>query len=131
MRILVVLQNPYTKGSLSKGWNPSRWRFEFESSRSGRRLQDAFPIGLGHCRIHYTNANPKLGDNPESKMPADLKHLKRSARRTAPDMIIACGKIAEEAVRTIWDGSLIAIPHPAYRLLTNRLLDECKQFIIA
>jgi hypothetical protein len=128
MRILVVLQNPYAKGSLSQGWNPSRWRKEFESSRSGQRLRDAFPY---YCDLFYTNANPKLGDSPDSKLEADPKHLKRSVRRTNPDLIITCGKVAEAAILNIWDGPLIAIPHPAHRLLTNRLLDECKECIAA
>lgn len=128
MRILVVLQNPYNKGSLASGWNPSNWRSEFESSRSGSRLADAFPW---ECSIHYTNANPKIGDGVDSKLEPNLKHLRRRVRDTLPDLVIPCGKVAEVAMLKVWNGPMIAIPHPASRTLSNRLLEECRQCIMA
>lgn len=136
-RLLVVLQNPYNKGQLAD-WNPGHWYREFLSSRTGRRLARALPeersdhYGTGNKQlwsIHFTNANPKVGDGPDAQHEPDLPHLRRTLRRVRPTLILTCGMNAEQAIVQLWDGPLIAIPHPAYRLLTNDLLARCKQFI--
>ena len=70
--ILVVLQNAYDKGALDGGFNPSTWRVEFESSRTGYRLLEVALDGRHTFRwkIHYTNACPGLGKGAASKLPA-------------------------------------------------------------
>lgn len=128
-KLLVVLQNPYKKDKLKDGWSPSRWRSDFELSRSGIRLSLAIPI-RDDWKTHYTNSNPSLGDHPNSKFEPNLKHLKLSLKRTQPDFVLSCGQYAENAIQQIWNGPLLAIPHPAFRLLTNDLLQIAKQSII-
>ena len=130
MILLVVLQNAYDRGSLADGWHPSRWRKEYEQSRTGRRLALALPK---ECSVHYTNANPRMGHGPDSKHEPDVAHLRRRLRAVEPDAVLACGKLAEDAMtamRDVWLGTLFAIPHPASRVLTNALLVECRTAIV-
>ena len=32
-------------------------------------------------------------------------------------------------MRTVWDGPMVAIPHPASRVLTNALLEHCSRML--
>jgi len=124
-QVLVVLQNAYTKGALAEGYHPSTWRRELLCSRSGRRLARALPdVG-----VSYTNSSRTLGDGPDSRHAADVGHLRRRIRQVQPDIILACGKVAEAAVAEVWSGSCVVIPHPASRSLTNELLDHASLYI--
>lgn len=118
--LLVVLQNPYQKGQL-KSWNPAVWRKEFESSRSGQRLLKFLPTR--DWTIKYSNANPKIGASSDSKFDANTTHLSERIQKVSPTAILACGDSAREAVLSIWDGPLFCMPHPAYRVLTNLLVE--------
>lgn len=119
MKLLVVLQNPYKRDRLKNGWNPAAWRKDFESSRTGRRLGIAISP---EWEVRFTNANPQLGDSADSEFQPNLQHLRRTIRRVKPDFVLACGLLAEEVCDKVWEGPLLAIPHPAHRLLTNVLL---------
>jgi len=126
-KILVVLQNAYDRGSLSAGFNPKRWLNEFEHSRTGHRLlygalESRFTF---RWDLRYTNASPKLGHGSSSKHQPDRRHLRRRLRDVAPDLVLACGQLAEAATSELWSGPLVAIPHPASRVLTNELLKYC------
>lgn len=128
-KLLVILQNPYDKGELSKGWNPSRWRSEYNKSRSGQRLHRALPTN--HFKIHFTNANPKIGWGPDWCSKPNFDHLRRVLKRLKPDVILACGQVAESAVIELRKPghherelltTFVIIPHPAFRLLHNNTL---------
>ncbi len=123
-RLLIVLQNPYDKDGLERGWNATTWAAAYRSSRTGQRLARALPHA-GGWKLHHTNANPRIGQGPDAKLPADLPHLRRVLKRVRPDFVLSCGKEAEKAAVSVWDGPLLAIPHPAFRLLTNDLLHTC------
>jgi len=105
MKVLVVLQNPYNKGPLQE-WHPGRWKREYETSRSGKRLSIALPTSPD-VRVHYTNANPKVGDDPKAKFDGQVKHVERALKRVQPDIVLACGKNAEEVVLKVWTGPLV------------------------
>lgn len=122
VKLLVVLQNSYAKGNLQQGkYNPATWRKEYLSSRTGIMLKRALPEGWA---VRYTNANPKVGDNPKSVLEPDLRHLKKRFREVRPDILLACGRLPQRACMETWDGPMIGIPHPACRVLTNSLLDH-------
>ena len=124
-RILVVLQNAYTKGDLEDGYHPATWRRELLTSRSGRRLERALPP----ARVSYTNSSRVVGDGPESVHEADRAHIRRRLRDVDPDVVLACGKVAETAVTAVWSGAVVVIPHPASRSLTNDLLDQAREHL--
>ncbi len=111
--VLVVLQNAYDKGSLAEGWSPARWRKEYESSRSGRRLQLALP---SDWNVRYTNTTPVLGNGPDSRLEPDLGHLRRRVRKLSPDIVLACGKPAEAATLKVWPGALVAMAADGWEL---------------
>jgi hypothetical protein len=55
--------------------------------------------------------------------------LRRAVKRVEPDVVLACGRLAEETALAAWEGALLAIPHPAYMCLTNELLDRCRHML--
>jgi len=128
MVVLVVLQNAYDRGTLKAGsrFNPAIWRSEFYGTRTWTRLQRIFK--KSECQLHFTNAAPGIGKGARSSLPISQKNVRDAIRRTNPDVIIACGKSAEETC-VDWKGSLIVLPHPAYMVLTNRLLDRAGKLL--
>lgn len=127
MRLLVVLQNAWGGVSMR---SREEWIEAMHASRTGLRLARALPEwlrrgGLGF--VEYTNASPRVSWRPDGKFPADLEHLRAELARFRPTYVLACGLVAEGAMREIWRGPLLAIPHPASRVLTNDLLDEARE----
>lgn len=125
-RVLVVLQNAYDKGELAKGYSYRRWLKEMERSRVGQRLECIF---RSLWLPHYVNTTPLIGAGPNARLPVNLAHMRRAFNRVQPTLVMACGKQAESACAELWAGDLVAIPHPAYRVLTNLLLEEVSQII--
>lgn len=130
MKLLVVLQNPWARGQLRKGWNPSVWMREMRASRTGRRLVLALPRG-GEWTVRFVNASPRLGKDPSALYQPDLAHLRRALRRVRPDVVLACGRLALRGISGVWSGPLVAVPHPAYRLLTNELYRTASEIVAA
>lgn len=126
-RILVVLQNAYAKGTLAQGWSKNRWLNEFRTSRAGTRLGVVFEEYLEAVR--YTNTTPKLGDTAASKLPAQPSHVRKALRRAEPWIVVACGKQSEEVCSREWAGDLWVLPHPCYRVVTDKLLEEAGRLI--
>lgn len=62
-------------------------------------------------------------------MHADLDYLKGIMDAYKPDVVVSCGLQAEGAVRGIWSGYMLAIPHPASRVLTNSLLNMAHKYL--
>jgi hypothetical protein len=127
-KLLVVLQNPWRKGRLRRGYSPGAWRREFESSRSGIRLRAAMPIG-GRWAVHYCNASPRLAQDADGVFQPHLPHLRRALRRVQPDLVLACGALAGQACAAEWRGALVCVPHPAYRLVTTALYEGARQLV--
>jgi len=69
---------------------------------------------------------PRVGKGPDSKLPPDLPHLRRALESHRPDVVVALGQQAEQALAGLWAGPLLALPHPASRVLTNTLLDSAR-----
>jgi len=64
------------------------------------------------------NTTPEVSSNPEGICPPDMGHIK-SILNENPDVVVACGRQAEEALRVAWQGPMIAVPHPACRVVTT------------
>lgn len=126
-QVLVLLQNAYTKGSLKQGWNYQRWFNEFSTSRSGQRISTVFEGQLKAPK--YTNCTTKMGDNPDSLLVPMPSHVKSAISRVKPKILLACGAIAEDVAQQVWQGDLIVMPHPAFRVLTNSLLVAVREAI--
>lgn len=126
-RHLIVLQNAWRPKGRGK-WAYDSWITALERSRAGQRLRtmldwicDRGMPWASATTFYLTNSTPEIGDNPDSKLPPDLGHLREEIQIYKPDVIVPCGTQACKAVLEIWEGSVLCVPHPAYRLLTNRL----------
>lgn len=126
MIVLVVLQNAYQRGRLRSGYHPSTWLAELRGSRSGTRLREALPIG---AVVRFANASPTMGRTVDSKTSPCARYLRRRIRDARPDVVLACGRVAEATVCSMWRGPLVAVPHPAHRLLTNDLLHRARELL--
>ena len=122
--VLVVLQNPYRNNALASGWNPSTWLKELWRSHTGTRLREVLP---DDCDVRITNANPKLADSVSDCLPPDIAHLKRTATRVKPDVVLACGKMACQGISQLETQiRVVEMPHPAYRALSKETTKQIR-----
>jgi hypothetical protein len=121
---MVILQNAY---GVEEGYVPSFDRESFRNCHTGRRLRRAIPDSIS---TRIINANPNIGDTSGSFFPPNGEYVKRNIDKIKPDIILACGVSAKKAIDSInVDVPVIKMPHPAYRALTNKTLDEVKENI--
>ncbi len=69
----------------------------------------------------WDNTTRAVGDHPDSKLPPDLAHVRRVLALRKPAAVIAFGRQAAETLPLVWGGPLLVVPHPAFRLVTDRL----------
>lgn len=114
-RVRQILANP------RYGKNAHEWReyhvaaFLFMGCLTGKRLRAA----LGEewtGRIVWEEVSREIGGKSSSVFPADLEHMRDVISRHQPTTVIAFGKVASDAMRTIeFNGILLHAPHPAAR----------------
>jgi len=116
-KLMVILQNAY---GVEEGYEPSFELDSFKNCHTGRRLRKAIPDNVD---IHIINSNPSIGNNADSYFKPDNKHVSKRINEINPDIILACGNSAKQAIDSIEVGvPVIKMPHPAYRALKNRTL---------
>lgn len=114
---MVILQNAY---GVEEGYEPSFDKDSFRNCHTGRRLRKAIPDNVD---THIINANPNIGDNPDSYFAPQVEHVRKRYKEIKPDIILACGNSAKQAIDSIdVDVPVIKMPHPAYRALKDRTL---------
>lgn len=131
--ILVFLQNAWAKNERSATWMRSShhvWLTATARSRSGQRLR----ILLGEecfetSHIVFCNTTPEVGIGPSAKLPPKLEHIQSLLNAHRPDLVVTCGIQAVEAVAPLWGKQLLAVPHPANRVLTNALYMQGRRLI--
>lgn len=135
MKILTVLQNAYTHKKLARPITYPVWFYLFCRCRSGQRFAKVFD-SLENVRelfknrqLHFCNTTAKWGVGSDSFLKADLRYLEGRLSDVNPELVISCGKAAEEALQGIWRGNLVSIPHPASRTVTNNLLTAAGKHI--
>jgi hypothetical protein len=122
--LMVILQNAY---GVEEGYEPSYDKSSFASCHTGIRLNRAIPDNVS---IHIINANPSIGTTADSFYPPNSDHISRRISRIKPDIILACGVSAKKGIDSInVNVPVIKMPHPAYRALTNKTLDDVKEQI--
>ena len=134
MFILAILQNAMTHDVRDVGKNMPIFFTINPRNYTGKKL---YKMTRGHYMV-VTNACPILGYGPKSKGETDLDHIKKGIYYKFPniekkfDMLLVCGKQAQEAVYQIEeeiDVPIIFMPHPASRTLTNLLTDRVEEYI--
>lgn len=134
--ILVLLQNAWFHEPLPyPEWSPKwryTWLYALARCRSGVRLRKLLGDDCyGNDSIAFDNASPKVGyGNPSIKFPADMVHIRKLLKNHNPDMLVCCGKEAGKAASE-WSGSLIEVPHPASRVLTNSVYETVREWYLS
>lgn len=124
--LVVFLQNAWSPVYAGGMWERTSWLRALQRSRSGLRLRlliDDFDL----CE----NTTPMVGASPDSVIPPDEAHILAILERRSPRVVVACGKQAEDALSRLWDGALLALPHPAYRVLTDSVYREARSMLQA
>lgn len=126
MRLLVILQNAY---GVEEGYVPSYNRQSFVNSHTGKRLKEMLPE---IAETFIVNASSRVGTHASSIFPPEPAYVLGYIKEYAPDCILACGKVAEEAVNALTeiDMPIIYAPHPAYRALSKRMTADIRSRIL-
>ena len=114
--VVVFLQNAWSPLYAGDTWPRESWLVALMRSRSGQRLR-LMISDPDWCE----NTTPLVGSTPDSVVEPDEFHIKRVLLERKPKVVVARGKQAEYALTTLWNGPLLVVPHPAHRLLTNKL----------
>jgi len=133
MKILAFLQNQWFKNpervKAIMERNPERRNqligtYLFMGCLTGRRLTDA--LGEKLCyEIIWEECSKEVGGKSAASFPADFAHICEAINKHNPDVIIAFGKTASDALRKISPyQKVIHGPHPAARLGATEGLKE-------
>lgn len=90
--------------------------FLFMGCLTGKRLRSVFGEDLCN-EIVWEEVSREIGGHASSVFPADLNHMRDVIGRHKPDVILAFGKLAENAIRNIRPNvnRIISGPHPTAR----------------
>jgi hypothetical protein len=124
VKVVIFLQNAWSPLYAGRTWPRDSWLRALVSSRSGQRLQHLVD-DWNECE----NTTPHVGPTPDSVIPPDRAHILDILATRKPDVVIACGKQAERALAQLWPGPMLAVPHPAHRLLTTDLYLKANQLL--
>lgn len=123
MKILAVMQNQWFRDPEAvrriMGKRP-QWRrqliarFLFAGCRSGRVLKSVFGERINE--IVWEEASPEIGGHASSAFPADPVHLRAVLDDVKPDVVLAFGKIASNALLDLVPAEKLVVgPHPTAR----------------
>lgn len=85
-------------------------------SATAKRLQAAF--GELIEEMEWENSTWKVGDNPSSKFPPDLEHMKGAISHVNPTLCVAFGAVARDGLKQIWpEEKSLYFKHPVARFM--------------
>jgi len=127
LKLLVVLQCAYatTQKRRKQLSNERIWLKALWSSHTGRMLKTMIPE---HCLVYIINSSNHIGSASKAVFPPDVAHLKEKIEEIKPDVILACGRVAQKGMRAVGIPHIIA-PHPAWRNLTKEHRQKVKGLI--
>lgn len=113
MKILVVLQNAWYRDGKHRAYE--KWLSDLWNSHTGRRLMEMIPE---QCAIYPVNSTGTVTDNTQEVPKGDPLYVRAAYRYFKPDIVLACGKLAQETCDLARIEHIVA-PHPAWRGLTK------------
>lgn len=144
---VVFLQNAWSPYFADKEWPREQWLVALARSRSGMRLSRIYGslctfrsmvdpdrvriryAWTGPVEVHFDNTTPRVASRPEEVLPPDFKHIESVLDKTRPRYVLACGKQSGAALRQLWPGPLICMPHPTWKPLSNKTLDLVRSIV--
>jgi hypothetical protein len=146
VKILIVLQNAWLKSRTSYdrirrmaekfGENPDEawhrtWRTLLAWSPTGKRLRLLIDEDV-HERadVAITESTDEIifGSSSKAAKPKP-EYVRAELEKYRPKLVVCCGVQAELATTPLWHGSLLAVPHPTHRFLTNELYKRARVMI--
>lgn len=82
------------------------WNFGLRQSYTGRQLLKALGEDL-YDEIHWDNASTQLGRKSSAKFPAEPEHIKSVLEEHKPELVLAFGRVAGDALPKVWQGKII------------------------
>lgn len=124
MNLVVFLQNAWSPTYAGRIWPRSSWLRALARSRSGVRLKVMID-DLSVCE----NTTPSVGATPKTILPPDEHHILSVLQERQAQVVVACGAQAGTALLALWNGPLLVVPHPAFRLLTDELYRQARTIL--
>lgn len=128
--VTVFLQNAWSPDYAGTVWPRASWLRAMWRSRSGNKVAKLLK-SFKHGEAWIDNTTPICGDTPSSIVPPDIDHINSVLVDTTPDVVVACGQQAGNLLKDLWKGSLLVIPHPACRVVTNALYERANRMLLA
>lgn len=126
MRILCVLQNAWGDRQLPIVFCPNPFN---KSAKVVRKM-------VGDNYYDFSNTTDVVTSSPKGKPSPNYEHFRKVMEMMPKyDLILVCGKQAEETVRKFQDEirqigkPIIFVPHPAARNLTNKRVAKINRVI--
>lgn len=116
MKVLYILQNAYRSDKYNFR-NKEEWHEDLFRSHTGKRLSEMIPEGVEYYVI---NSSPNIGSHADSKFPPDNNYISEWYNKIKPDVVVACGKVAQKGCDEI-ALEYIKAPHPAWRALSKKI----------
>ena len=126
MKVLYILQNGYHSEKY-RYRNLQEWSVDLHRSHTGRRLMEMIPDG---CYYFVINSTPEVGENVDSMLSPNLDYIISWINKIKPDVIVACGKVAQRACNKLLL-DFISAPHPAWRQLSRNKTEEIRSLIFS
>jgi hypothetical protein len=95
----------------------------FAGCLTGRRIRNTFGDLID--QIEWEESTREICGDAKHVPPPDIEHIKATLSLHKPDVVITFGKVAGDAVASIYRGRLIRAPHPAARHETILLDLHC------
>jgi hypothetical protein len=132
-KVVGFLQNAWsTSPNHDAGvWERSSWLKALWRSRSGQRLR-LLVQATPQMTWFFTNTAVAVGDSPDSVMPPDFAHINKVLYHQHPDVVVTFGNQAANALEPVClrrGLPLLKVPHPAHRVLTNKLYESAAEML--
>jgi hypothetical protein len=128
-KIVGFLQNAWSGFYAGETWPRESWLKALARCRSGQRLAYFASACGSDIEIWWDNTTPIVGATPNSVVPPDTNHMLRVVHAIRPTSVVAFGKQAEKALLELQVTPLLILPHPACRVVTNKLYCEAGRLI--
>ncbi len=128
IKVVGFLQNAWSPMYAGSTWPRASWLYALMTCRSGQKLR-VLTSECNEVEFWWDNTTPVVGEAPNSILPPDSDHIRSVLHVQEPDIVLTLGRHAANAVQPLWNGPLLILPHPAYRVVTNALYAQAGKYL--